>query len=146
VPSNGHRIGADLFTSRENLKRRRADLLGEVGKARRVLSAAGLPAEEICAYRRMVRLWTGEAIDLVTGVHRLTLADQYIRRLSKLPAIPRLSPEVRQAGVHLVRQWMEDLEQADREGELALAESCGYGAFVQSYRVNALPHSRFERN
>jgi hypothetical protein len=29
---------------------------------------------------------------------------------------------------------MHDLEEADREGELILAESCGYGDFVECYR------------
>jgi hypothetical protein len=138
VPVTEGRIGADLLISRENLKARRAVLLAELGKARFVLGTAGLPADEICAYRRMVRLWAGEAIDLVTGVHRLTLADQYIRRLSRLHGVPHASPAARKTGAALVRQWMEDLEEADREGELALAETCGYGDFVECYRANAL--------
>ncbi|EUA33701.1 hypothetical protein I552_4480 [Mycobacterium xenopi 3993] len=138
APVTDGRIGADLLMSRENLKTRRAELLAELGKARFVLRTAGLPAEEICAYRRMVRLWAGEAIDLVTGVHRLTLAEQYIRRLSRLRGVPHASPAARETGAFLLRQWMEDLEAADREGELALAETCGYGDFVEFYRANTL--------
>lgn len=136
APVGEGRIGADLLAARENLKARRAKLLGELGKARLVLGTAGLPAEEICAYRRVVRLWAGEAIDLVTGVHRLALADQYIRRLSELRAIPQ-GWRARQAGAALVWQWMDDLEVADRECELALAHSCGYGDFVDCYRANS---------
>lgn len=127
------RVGADFLSSRESLRARRATLLSELGKARHVLGAAGLPAEEICAYRRVVRLWAGEAIDLVTGVHRLTLADEYIRRLSRL----RDAPAARQLGAMLVREWMADLDEADREGELELAETCGYGDFVECYRAGA---------
>lgn len=138
APVTEGRIGADLLISRENLKGRRAGLLSELGKARFILGTAGLPAEEICAYRRMVRLWAGEAIDLVTGVHRLALADQYIRRLSRLHVVPHAAPAARETGAGLVRQWMEDLEEPDREGELALAETCGYGDFVKCYRANIL--------
>lgn len=132
------RIGADLLFARENLRTRRAELLAELGKARNVLGAVGLPADEICAYRRVVRLWAGEAIDLVTGVHRLILADEYIRRLGRLRAAPRPAPAARQAGAMLVGQWMADLDQVDREGELELAETCGYGDFVECYRAGLL--------
>lgn len=142
----GDRIGADLLSSRENLKRRRAELLAEVGKARFVLTDAGLPGEEITAYRRMVRLWAGEAIDLVTGVHRLTLADQYIRCLSRLRAAQQALPAAPQTGAVYVRQWMDDLEEVDREGELALAETCGYGDFVECYRITALRQKPFSDN
>ncbi|KAA8962862.1 hypothetical protein [Mycobacterium sp.] len=135
VAAEPGRIGADLLCARENLRRRRAALLAELGKARRVLGAVGLPADEICAYRRVVRLWAGEAIDLVTGVHRLILADEYIHSLGRLRAAPQSARMTRQVGAMLVRQWMADLEEADREGELELAETCGYGDFVESYRA-----------
>ncbi|MGH3635504.1 hypothetical protein [Mycobacterium sp.] len=130
------RIGADLLFSRENLKKKRSALLAELGRARRVFGSVGLPAEEIYAYRRMVRVWAGEVIDLVTGVHRLALADQYIHSFGRLRAAPQLPPETRRIGALLVEQWMEDLEATDREGELELAETCGYGDFVESYRAN----------
>lgn len=133
---SAERIGADLLRSRENLKTRRSALLAELGRARRVLGVIGLPSEEICAYRRVVRVWAGEAIDLVTGVHRLTLADQYLRSLSRFRLAAQSAPTARRTGALLVRQWMEDLEETDREGELALAETCGYGDFVESYRAN----------
>jgi hypothetical protein len=146
VPATGGRIGADLYSARENLKARRRKLLAEVGKARSVLGRTGIPAEEICAYRRIVRLWAGEAIDLVTGVHRLTLADQYIRCLSRLRASQQALPAAPRTGAVFVRQWMEDLEEVDREGELALAETCGYGDFVECYRVSAMRQKPFDRN
>ncbi|MDD4868093.1 MAG: hypothetical protein PHQ28_13515 [Mycobacterium sp.] len=130
------RIGSDLLCSRENLKQRRSQLLAELGRARSVLGAVGLPAEEIYAYRRMVRVWAGEAVDLVTGIHRLTLADQYIRCFSRLCAAAHPQPTIRRTGALLLRQWMDDLELGDREGELQLAETCGYGDFVESYRAN----------
>lgn len=130
------RIGSDLLFSRENLKKRRSQLLAELGRARSVLGTVGLPAEEICAYRRIVRVWAGEAVDLVTGIHRLTLADQYIRCFSRLRAAAEPPPTTRRTGALLLRQWMDDLELADREGELELAKTCGYGDFVESYRVN----------
>jgi hypothetical protein len=97
------------------------------------LHLVGLPAEELTAYRRVVRLWAGEAIDVVAGVHRLTLADRYIRSLGKLygPGV------LRRDATDLLRRWMSDLEEVDREGELALAESCGYGEVVQCYRAAA---------
>jgi len=130
------RIGLDLLLSRENLKKRRSELLAELGRARSVLGNVGLPAEEICAYRRIVRVWAGEAVDLVTGVHRLTLADQYIHCFSRLRVAAQPPPTTRQTGALLLRQWMDDLEVTDREGELELAETCGYGDFVESYRAS----------
>lgn len=135
VAATDSRIGGDLLFFREDLRTRRTALLAELGKARRVLGAVGLPAEEICGYRRVARLWAGEAIDLVTGVHRLTLADEYIRCLSGLRDSPRTLPAARRAGAMLVRRWMTDLEAVDREGELELAEACGYGDFVDCYRA-----------
>jgi hypothetical protein len=124
---NESRYGLDLFVARERLKSRRADLLTGLANARVFLRSAGLPVEEITTYRRTVRLWAGEAIDVVSAVHRLTLADAYIHAFGRLGAD-------NQKSVALVRQWMNDLEEADREGELVLAESCGYGHLVQCYR------------
>lgn len=126
---------ARLLTARETLKARRTTLLGELANARSGLHRAGLPAEEITAYRRVVRLWAGEAIDVVASVHRLTLADRYIRRLGRLNAD---SEHDRRDGAHLLREWMHDLEKVDREGELALAETCGYGDLVEWYRAEAV--------
>jgi hypothetical protein len=126
---------ARLLTARETLKVRRTTLFGELATARTALQRAGLPAEEITAYRRVVRLWAGEAIDVVASVHRLTLADRYIRRLGRLNA---LSEHDRRDGAHLLREWMHDLEKVDREGELALAETCGYGDLVEWYRAEAV--------
>lgn len=120
---------AQLLAARETLKGHRADVLGHLANARSTLRHAGLPAEELTAYRRVVRLWAGEAIDMVAGVHRLALADRYIRRLARL----NRPGAVRRDATDLLRQWMSDLEEVDREGELALAESCGYGEVVQSY-------------
>jgi hypothetical protein len=124
---------ADLLTARETLKARRAQLLTELAVARSGLNRAGLPAEEITAYRRLIRLWAGEAIDVVAAVHRLTLADRYIRRLGRLRA--NNEHTLRRTGAQLLRQWMDDLEAVDRDGELALAETCGYGELVDWYRV-----------
>jgi hypothetical protein len=124
---------ADLLTARETLKARRAQLLTELAVARSGLNRAGLPAEEITAYRRVIRLWAGEAIDVVAAVHRLTLADRYIRRLGLLRA--NNEHTLRRTGTQLLRQWMDDLEAVDRDGELALAETCGYGELVDWYRV-----------
>ncbi|WP_163760243.1 hypothetical protein [Mycobacterium botniense] len=126
-------FGAELRLARETLKARRTDILAELRNARFVLCAAGLPVDEMTAYRRMVRLWAGEAVDVVTGAHRLTLADRYIRSFGHLRADPQADGTVRK-GAALVRQWMDDLEEPDREDELALAESCGYGDFVECYR------------
>jgi hypothetical protein len=133
-PKHGS-LDAQLLTARETLKARRADLLRHLANARSTLRHAGLPAEEITAYRRVVRLWAGESIDVVSGVHRLTLADRYIRSLAQLNA--RRDQALRRDATDLLRQWMSDLEEVDREGELALAESCGYGEVVQSYRAAA---------
>lgn len=127
---------ARLLTARETLKARRATLLGELATARTALHHAGLPAHEITAYRRVVRLWAGEAIDVVASVHRLTLADRYIRRLGRLNAGSEQA--LRRDGAHLLREWMHDLEQVDRDGELALAETCGYGDLVEWYRAEAV--------
>jgi hypothetical protein len=133
-PKHGS-LDAQLLTARETLKARRANLLSHLANARSTLRHAGLPAEEITAYRRVVRLWAGEAIDVVSGVHRLTLADRYIRSLAQLNA--RRDQALRRDATDLLRQWMGDLEEVDREGELALAESCGYGEVVQSYLAAA---------
>jgi hypothetical protein len=129
-------LEVDLLKARERLKARRANLLTMLAKARSALHGAGLPAEEITAYRRVVRLWAGEAIDVVASVHRLTLADRYIRRLARLDADS--DDALRRNGTHLLREWMHDLEAVDREGELALAETCGYGQFVRWYRAEAV--------
>jgi hypothetical protein len=129
-------LEVDLLKARETLKARRANLLTKVANARSALHRAGLPAEEITAYRRVVRLWAGEAIDVVASVHRLTLADRYIRRLARLDADS--DDAVRRNGPRLLRQWMHDLEEVDREGEMALAESCGYGEVVRRYRAEAV--------
>lgn len=127
-------FGRELLVARERVKSRRADVLTELTNTRLVLGAAGLPVDELMTYRRLVRLWAGEALDLVTCVHRLTLADRYIRRFGQLGADSERNAEARRAGGALLRQWMEDLEEADREGELVLAEACGYGHLVQYYR------------
>lgn len=125
---------AQLRTARETLKARRRDLLGQMATARAALYRAGLPAEEITAYRRVVRLWAGEAIDVVAAVHRLTLADRYIRHLGRLHDDEALHRD----GAELLRRWMHELEQVDREGELALAETCGYRELVERYRAEAV--------
>jgi hypothetical protein len=128
-----HALEAGLLTARETLKARRANILTRLAEARSALNAIGLPADELTAYRRVVRMWAGEAIDVVAAVHRLTLADRYIRRLAQLSG--HHGDAVRQKGANLLRQWMHDLEQVDRDGELALAESCGYGTLVDWYRA-----------
>jgi hypothetical protein len=127
---------AELLAARETLKQRRAHLLGELASARSALRRAGLPADEITAYRRVVRLWAGEAIDVVASVHRLALADRFIRRLGQLNADNEEA--LRRVGADVLRQWMHDLEAVDRDGELALAESCGYGDLVEWYRAEAV--------
>jgi hypothetical protein len=127
---------AELLAAREKLKARRAHLLGKLATARSALRVAGLPADEITAYRRVVRLWAGEAIDVVAGVHRLALADRFIRRLGQLNADN--DEALRRVGADVLRQWMHDLEAVDRDGELALAETCGYGELVQWYRAEAV--------
>jgi hypothetical protein len=126
-------LEAGLLTARETLKAERANILTKLAEARSALNAIGLPADELTAYRRVVRVWAGEAIDVVAAVHRLTLADRYIRRLAQLSG--HHSDAIRQKGANLLRQWMHDLEQVDRDGELALAESCGYGTLVDWYRA-----------
>ncbi|MGV0793121.1 hypothetical protein [Mycolicibacterium sp. XJ1819] len=126
----------ELLHSREALKARRASLLAELATARAALHLAGLPADEMTAYRRVIRLWAGEAIDVVAAVHRLALADRYIRRLGGLHAHDE--DTLRRDGAALLRQWMQDLEKVDRDGELALAESCGYGELVEWYRAEAV--------
>lgn len=122
-----------LLESRESLKVRRKNVLTVLAGARSALSRAGLPADELTAYRRIVRLWAGEAIDVVAGVHRLALADRYIRGLGRLHA--ERDDALRREGAQLLRQWMRELEEVDREGELDLAESCGYGDLVEWYRA-----------
>jgi hypothetical protein len=129
-PASDRPFEADLVAARETLKVRRGRLLSELAVARAALSVAGLPADELTAYRRVVRLWAGEAIDVVAAVHRLTLADSYIRRLS--------GHALRRDGARLLRQWMDELQAVDRDGELALAETCGYGDLVRSYRAEAV--------
>src|SRR3954469_18521292 len=125
-------LETELFTARETLKAERANILTKLAAARSALNAVGLPADELTAYRRLVRLWAGEAIDVVAAVHRLTLADRYIRRLSTLTNDDDL---LRRQGAELLGRWMRDLEEVDREGELELAESCGYGDLVDRYRA-----------
>ncbi len=136
---NGIRFGRDLFLAREKLKSRRTDVLAELGDARVFLRAAGLPVDELTAYRRIVRLWAGEAIDLVTAVHRLALADHYIRSFDGLRADPDRDTDAHRRAAALLRQWMADLEPPDREGELVLVHACGYGDFVECYRTETLP-------
>ncbi|AGB25613.1 hypothetical protein Mycsm_05422 [Mycobacterium sp. JS623] len=126
-------LDAALLTARETLKAERANLLGKLAEARTALHAVGLPADELTAYRRLVRLWAGEAIDVVAAVHRLTLADRYIRRLAHLTG--RRDDALHQKAASLLDEWMHHLEEVDREGELALAESCGYGSLVDWYRA-----------
>jgi hypothetical protein len=127
-------LESDLRRVRDALKSRRTHVLATLSGAREVLRAAGLPVDHLTAYRRLVRLWAGEAIDLVTEVHRLALADRYLRRLELLTADPSADTQLQRAGTALLRQWMHELQEADREGELAFAEVCGYGNLVQQYR------------
>lgn len=134
-PSSHTSLSEGLLEARENLKARRGNLLTVLAGARSALNRAGLPADELTAYRRTVRLWAGEAIDVVAGVHRLTLADRYIRRLGRLRA--ERDDAQRREGADLLRQWMRDLEKVDREGELDLADCCGYGDVVAWYRTEA---------
>jgi hypothetical protein len=136
IPLAVDQFGIDLRRARETLKARRTAILAELANARHSLRAAGLPVDELTAYRRMVRLWAGEAVDVVTAAHRLTLADWYIRSFGQLRADSGRA--VRREGAALVRQWMRELEEPDREDELALAESCGYGDFVECYRSERL--------
>ena len=129
-------LEGELLVARETLKARRKDVFTELADARSALYAAGLPAEEITAYRRVVRVWAGEAIDVVTALHRLRLADRYIRSLERLTG--DRDDAQRREGAGLLSRWMHDLEAVDREGELALAETCGYGDVVQWYRAEAV--------
>jgi hypothetical protein len=131
-PSQGA-LEAQLLTAREKLKAKRTTILTKLAEARAALNAIGLPADELTAYRRIVRVWAGEAIDTVSAVHRLTLADHYIRRLAKLTG--RRNDALQREGADLLYQWMADLEEVDREGELELAKSCGYGNVVDWYRA-----------
>jgi hypothetical protein len=132
-PADHDALETDLLTARETLKAKRADTLTKLAETRTALKTIGLPADELTAYRRLVRVWAGEAIDVVAAVHRLTLADRYIRRLAQLSS--HRGDTDRQKGANVLRQWMHDLEEVDREGELALAESCGYGSVVDWYRA-----------
>ncbi|MDI3314236.1 MAG: hypothetical protein QJR12_08135 [Mycobacterium sp.] len=136
IPLAAEQFGIDLRRARDTLKVRRTAILAELANARHALRAAGLPVEELTAYRRTVRLWAGEAVDVVTAAHRLTLADWYIRSFEQLRADS--GGALLRQGAALVRQWMGELEEPDREDELALAESCGYGDFVECYRSEAL--------
>ena len=122
----------NLRRARDGLLARRTDVLAELGGARETLRAAGLPVDHLTSYRRLVRLWAGEAVDVVTEVHRLAVADRYLRRLGLLSTEP--VAEVQRAGAAVLRQWMLELREADREGELAFAETCGYGHFVEVFR------------
>ncbi|EKF22430.1 hypothetical protein C731_3602 [Mycolicibacterium hassiacum DSM 44199] len=124
----------DLLAARETLKARRSEVLARVAAARSALHLDGLPGEEITAYRRVVRLWAGEAIDVVAAVHRLTAADRYIRELGTL----KDKHALRRDGGSVLRQWMGSLEAVDRDGELELAEFCGYGELVEWYRAEAV--------
>lgn len=125
---------ADLRRARETLKLRRTDLLATLASSRVLLRAAGLPVDHLTAYRRVVRLWAGEAVDLVTEVHRLELADRYVRRLGVVSADPEADSGSKHSGAALLRQWMHELEEPDRDSELAFAEACGYGYLVAKYR------------
>lgn len=125
---------ADLRRTREALKARSADLLAALADSREILRTAGLPVDHLTAYRRVVRLWAGEAVDLVTEVHRLALADRYVRCLGVVSAGPDTDAGSKHSGAALMRQWMHELEEPDRDGELAFAEVCGYGHLVARYR------------
>jgi hypothetical protein len=127
-------LESELRRTREALKSSRANVLATLADAREALRAAGMHVDHLTPYRRLVRLWAGEAVDLVTEVHRLTLADQYLRRLQRLSSAPSTGDELERTGTELLRQWMRELQVADREGELAFAEVCGYGQFVELYR------------
>ena len=128
-------VGRDLFLARERLKSQRTEVLAELRRTRTALAADGFPVNELTGYRRTLRLWAGEAIDLVTGAHRLVLADQYLRRIGDLHTTAGDDAAVHRRGVSLIGEWMADLEQADREDELELAQVCGYGEFVEHYRT-----------
>jgi hypothetical protein len=126
------RFERELRRAREALASRRTNVLAALSGAREALRAAGLPVEHLTAYRRLVRLWAGEAVDLVTEAHRLAVADRYLRRLGRLSTnVDADGP----TGAAVLRQWMQELQDADREGELTFAEVCGYGRFVEWYRA-----------
>ena len=126
----------DLCRARETLKVRRTNLVATLSNSRGILGAAGLPVDHLTAYRRVVRLWAGEAVDLVTEVHRLALADRYVRRLGVVSGNDTDAGS-KHSGAAVLRQWMHQLEEPDRDGELAFAEACGYGEFVERYRSEA---------
>ena len=117
----------DLRRARDALLSRRTAVLATLAGAREALRAAGLPVDHLTAYRRVVRLWVGEAVNVVTEVHRLAVADRYLDCLGQLSAEPNTAAAV-------LRLWMQELQEADREGELAFAEACGYGHLVEAYR------------
>lgn len=119
-----------LLDVRRELQNRRSRVLTALRQARPALHLAGLPADELTAYRRVIRHYAGEAIDVVAAVHRLTLANRYITHLATLRGD-------RRSGAALLRQWMDELDAADRDGELALAASCGYGHLVAWYRAES---------
>ena len=141
VPADPPEAGLDsnLRQTRDALLSRRADVLAELAGAREPLRAAGLPVDHLTSYRRLVRLWAGEAVDVVTEVHRLVVADRYLRRLGLLSAEP--IADVQHEGAAVLRQWMQELREADREGELAFAETCGYGHFVELFRSSPGPNA-----
>lgn len=128
---------ADLRRARETLKSRRTNLVAALANSRENLRAAGLPVDHLTAYRRVVRLWAGEAVDMVTEVHRLALADRYVRRLALMSADPETDACSKHSGAAVLRQWMHQLEEPDRDGELAFAEACGYGHLVKRYRAES---------
>ena len=119
-PSRGD-ARTELRQVRDALKFRRAIALSALANAREALREAEIPADHLTAYRRQIRLWAGEAVELVTEAHRLALADRYLRRLHQ--------------GTAVLREWMQELDEADREGELSLAAACGYGHLVERYRT-----------
>ncbi|MBV9512676.1 MAG: hypothetical protein JO280_01330 [Mycobacteriaceae bacterium] len=121
-----------LRQARDALRSARTDVLATLAGAREALQAAGLEINQLTTYRRLVRLWAGEAVDLVTEVHRLAVADRYLRRLGQV--CEGSDAEVRRTGAAVLQQWMQELQEADREGELAFAEACGYGHLVEWYR------------
>lgn len=126
----------DLRRARETLKLCRTNLVATLFDSRAILRAPGLPVDHLTAYRRVVRLWAGEAVDLVTEVHRLALADRYVRRLGVVSGNDTDAGS-KHSGAAVLRQWMHQLEEPDRDGELAFAEACGYGEFVERYRSEA---------
>ena len=129
----------DLRRAREAMKSRRRQVLAALSEGRGALRAAGLPVDHLTAYRRTMRMWAGEAVDLVTEVHRLALADRYLHRIARLSADPESDNELQPSAAALLRQWMHELEEADREGELAFAAACGYGHLVERYRSESRP-------